>query len=310
MEFDDDYGSLIPEEKSPSPNRGLKLKSLKKDADDEPALVVTKLEPHAPTGHAEERADDVDSRVRVGEGGGKGSWVRVRVRKEMLSMRRGKKREVMVSGKVTYNGHEMNEFEPQRTTTYISQHDVHIGELSVRETLSYSARFQGVGDCYAELSRREKEANIKPDHDLDLFMKAGAGEGQEESVITDYMLKFFSHRCSMKSSVVESHWRGTFLVFGVVIFRDFKTSNVLLDEDFQPRLSDFGLAREGPIPGHTHISTAVVGTHGYAAPDYIATGHLNAKSDVWSFGVLMLSLHPSELGFNGLNLVSYVALCT
>ncbi|GAB2209512.1 hypothetical protein Droror1_Dr00026730 [Drosera rotundifolia] len=96
MEFDDDYDSLISKEKSPSPNRGLKLKSLKKDVDDEPALVVTKLEPHAPTGHAEERGDDVDSHVRVGEGGGKESGVRVRVRKEMLSMRRGKKREVMV----------------------------------------------------------------------------------------------------------------------------------------------------------------------------------------------------------------------
>lgn len=42
-----------------------------------------------------------------------------------------------------------------------------------------------------------------------------------------------------------------------VIFRDFKTSNVLLDEDFIPRLSDFGLAREGPTEGNTHVSTAV-----------------------------------------------------
>ncbi|GAB2245131.1 hypothetical protein Droror1_Dr00000624 [Drosera rotundifolia] len=98
-------------------------------------------------------------------------------------------KDLKVLGKVTYNGHEMNEFKPQRTATYISQHDVYIGELSVRETLSYSARFQGVGDCYAELSRREKEANIKPDPDLDLFMEARAGEGQEESIITDYMLK-------------------------------------------------------------------------------------------------------------------------
>ncbi|KAK4757820.1 hypothetical protein SAY87_019121 [Trapa incisa] len=72
-----------------------------------------------------------------------------------------------------------------------------------------------------------------------------------------------------------------------VIHRDFKSSNILLDEDFEARLSDFGLAREGPTAGHTHVSTAGVGTLGYAAPDYIESGHLTSKSDVWSFGVVL-----------------------
>lgn len=75
-----------------------------------------------------------------------------------------------------------------------------------------------------------------------------------------------------------------------VIFRDFKTSNVLLDENFQAKLSDFGLAREGPTPGSSHVSTAVVGTFGYAAPDYIETGHLSSKSDVWSFGIVLYEI--------------------
>lgn len=57
---------------------------------------------------------------------------------------------LQVSGGVTYNGHKLNEFVPQRTAAYISQHDVHIGELTVRETLAFSARCQGVGARYGQ----------------------------------------------------------------------------------------------------------------------------------------------------------------
>ncbi|CAI0539775.1 unnamed protein product [Linum tenue] len=75
-----------------------------------------------------------------------------------------------------------------------------------------------------------------------------------------------------------------------LIFRDFKASNILLDEDFNAKLSDFGLARQGPPEGLSHISTSVVGTVGYAAPEYVQTGRLTAKSDVWSFGVVLYEL--------------------
>ncbi|XP_030968617.1 pleiotropic drug resistance protein 1-like [Quercus lobata] len=100
--------------------------------------------------------------------------------------------DLKLSGRVTYNGHGMNEFVPQRTAAYISQYDLHIGEMTVRETLGFSARCQGVGSRYdmlAELSRREKEANIKPDPDIDIYMKAATTEGQEATVVTDYTLK-------------------------------------------------------------------------------------------------------------------------
>ncbi|KAJ0247593.1 serine/threonine-protein kinase PBL4 [Hirschfeldia incana] len=81
-----------------------------------------------------------------------------------------------------------------------------------------------------------------------------------------------------------------FLHDAQVIYRDFKASNILLDSDFNAKLSDFGLAREGPKGDRTHVSTQVMGTHGYAAPEYVATGRITTKSDVYSFGVVLLEL--------------------
>lgn len=101
-------------------------------------------------------------------------------------------RELRSSGKITYCGHELKEFVPQRSCAYISQHDLHYGEMTVRETLDFSGRCLGVGTRYellAELSRREKEAGIKPDPEIDAFMKATAMSGQEHSLVTDYTLK-------------------------------------------------------------------------------------------------------------------------
>ncbi|KAJ8526501.1 hypothetical protein K7X08_028978 [Anisodus acutangulus] len=75
-----------------------------------------------------------------------------------------------------------------------------------------------------------------------------------------------------------------------VIHRDFKSSNILLEHDFTPKVSDFGLARAALEEGSRHIFTRVMGTFGYVAPEYAMTGHLLVKSDVYSYGVVLLEL--------------------
>eukprot|EP00257_Ricinus_communis_P025077 XP_025012491.1 ABC transporter G family member 32 [Ricinus communis] len=100
--------------------------------------------------------------------------------------------DLKVSGKITYNGHRVNEFVAPRTSAYVSQQDWHVAEMTVRETLEFAGRCQGVGfkfDMLLELARREKIAGIKPEEDLDIFMKSLALGGQETSLVVEYIMK-------------------------------------------------------------------------------------------------------------------------
>ncbi|XP_020214104.1 cold-responsive protein kinase 1 [Cajanus cajan] len=74
-----------------------------------------------------------------------------------------------------------------------------------------------------------------------------------------------------------------------IIHRDIKTSNILLDEDMQPKIADFGLARLLP-EDQTHLSTRFAGTLGYTAPEYAINGQLSEKADTYSFGVVVLEI--------------------
>ncbi|TXG49276.1 hypothetical protein EZV62_025151 [Acer yangbiense] len=99
---------------------------------------------------------------------------------------------LQVTGEIFYNGYKFNEFVPQKTSTYISQNDLHISEMTVRETLDFSARCQGIGsrgEIIKEVSRREKQAGIIPEADLDTYMKAISVEGLKRSLQTEYILK-------------------------------------------------------------------------------------------------------------------------
>lgn len=75
-----------------------------------------------------------------------------------------------------------------------------------------------------------------------------------------------------------------------VIYRNLKPSNILLDNEFNAKLSDFGLSKLGPSDDKTHVSAKVMGTFGYIAPEYEKNGLLTVKADVYSFGVVLLEL--------------------
>ncbi|KAJ0704720.1 putative protein kinase RLK-Pelle-RLCK-VIIa-2 family [Helianthus annuus] len=107
---------------------------------------------------------------------------------------------------------------------------------------------------------------------------------------------------SMRLKVAQDAARGlAYLHEGLdfqIIFRDFKSSNILLDDQWNAKLSDFGLARLGPKEGYTHVTTAVVGTMGYSSPEYIQTGRLTTKNDVWSYGVFLYELITGRRPFD------------
>ncbi|KAL9269970.1 Receptor-like serine/threonine-protein kinase ALE2-like protein [Drosera capensis] len=75
-----------------------------------------------------------------------------------------------------------------------------------------------------------------------------------------------------------------------VIHRDFKASNILLENNFHAKVADFGLAKQAPDGRTNYLATRVMGTFGYVAPEYAMTGQLLVKSDVYSYGVVLLEL--------------------
>ncbi|VAI16410.1 unnamed protein product [Triticum turgidum subsp. durum] len=84
------------------------------------------------------------------------------------------KKNLKVTGEIDYNGVKLQDFVPEKTAAYIGQYDLHVPEMTVRETLDFSARFQGVGsraEIMKEVIRREKEAGITPDPNIDTYMK-------------------------------------------------------------------------------------------------------------------------------------------
>lgn len=139
---------------------------------------------------------------------------------------------------------------------------------------------------------------------LDTFIHKQSGENVQWSVILNVSIDIAQALAYLHYSCVPR-----------IVHRDIKPSNILLDEELNAYLSDFGLARLLEV-SETHATTDVAGTFGYVAPEYATTCRVSDKADVYSFGVVLLelmsrkrSLDPSfsEYG-NGFNIVSWAKM--
>lgn len=152
-------------------------------------------------------------------------------------------------------------------------------------------------------------------------------EGPEKMLVYEYLPnKSLDYFIFVKEKSTSLDWATRFrIVMGVargllylheeaperIIHRDIKASNILLDEKLNPKISDFGLARL--FPGDdTHVNTfRISGTHGYMAPEYAMRGYLSVKTDVFSYGVLVLEIvsgrknHDKQLPGEKADLLSY-----
>ncbi|KAJ3703239.1 hypothetical protein LUZ61_006944 [Rhynchospora tenuis] len=186
------------------------------------------------------------------------------------------------------------------------------GQVVAVKQLSFEAR-QGTKEFVAEVTML---SNL---HHENLVKLVGyCAEGDQRLIVYEYMPQgsLEDHLFDLKQGQQPLDWFTRMrIAHGVakgleylhnsnpsVIFRDMKSANILLDGNLNPKLSDFGLAKHGPEGDKTHVSTQVMGTHGYFAPEYYRTGHLKVKSDVYSFGVVLLELISGRRAYDFFNL--------
>lgn len=160
--------------------------------------------------------------------------------------------------------------------------------------------------CCAEGPEKMLVYEYLPNKSLDYFLFGKNSNPDKKSAFLDWTTRY---------RIITGVARGLLYLHEEaperIIHRDIKASNILLDEHLNPKISDFGLARL--FPGEdTHLNTfRISGTHGYMAPEYAMHGYLSVKTDVFSYGVLVLEIiggrknHDGQLGSEQADLLGY-----
>lgn len=130
------------------------------------------------------------------------------------------------------------------------------------------------------------------------YMPSGSLDDYLFDASTERKLLDWSARMKIASGVAEGleylHEKGN----PPIIYRDLKSSNILLDEESNPRLSQYGLAKLVQSGNKMHVTPRVMAAYGYSAPEYERQGELSLKSDVYSFGVVLLELITGRRAFD------------
>ncbi|KAH9563449.1 hypothetical protein CY35_05G126400 [Sphagnum magellanicum] len=172
-------------------------------------------------------------------------------------------------------------------------------QIAVKRLKVWSTKAEMEFAVEVEILGRVRHKNL-------LSLKGYCAEGQERLIVYDYMpkLSLLSHLHGQFSSESTLDWQQRMKIAigsaeGLaylhhyatphIIHRDIKASNILLDDNFDAQVADFGFAKLIP-QGATHVTTRVKGTLGYLAPEYAMWGKVSESCDVYSFGILLLEL--------------------
>lgn len=172
-------------------------------------------------------------------------------------------------------------------------------QIAVKRLKVWSTKAEMEFAVEVEILGRVRHKNL-------LSLRGYCSEGQERLIVYDYMpkLSLLSHLHGQFAADSTLNWSNRMKIAlgsaeGLaylhhyatphIIHRDVKASNVLLDENFEAQVADFGFAKLIP-DGATHVTTGVKGTLGYLAPEYAMWGKVSESCDVYSFGILVLEL--------------------